>query len=263
MRLSAIALTGLLLLSGACRAQEATIKSISGEAEVKAAPATDFVAAAVGAKLKGGDYIMTGFESTVVLAFEDNSEVTVYQLTQLRVDEFLMKENRAKTQLFLRVGTVQAKVKHTASVRSDFSVVTPTCTASVRGSEERVTYLPGFGTTVEYLEGLGLAQDARGRAVLLRANDTAKVSQSGSLATPGDVAQATAITDLTPQGAESRERHGSLGFNRLSIRPETDPNNPFSIVQQIESQRSTSSLIFRYDLLTDANHTQTNATRGQ
>ncbi|MBI3890698.1 MAG: FecR domain-containing protein [Candidatus Wallbacteria bacterium] len=259
MRGIALAVAGLLVCSAAAQAQQATIKSVSGEAEMKAAPSTAFVAATVGAKLKSGDYIMTGFDSSVVLAFEDNSEVTVSQLTQLRIDEFLKAENRAKTQLYLRVGTVQAKVKHTAAVRSDFSVVTPTCTASVRGSEERVSFLPGFGTTVEYLEGLGVAQDARGQTVLLRANDTAKVSHAGSMSTPGDVAQSVVVTDLSPAGSETGERNASMGFNRLAVRPDSDPTNPNSIVGRVGSDSNRSILIFRYELLPSTNGSPTTA----
>lgn len=235
-------------LAGTAFAQEATIKAMTGDVEMQALPAKDFVAAAVGAKLKTGDFISTGYDSTAVLAFEDNSEVQVSAMTQLRIDEFLNKDNRTKTQLFLRVGSVQAKVKHTASIRSDFSVVTPTCTASVRGSEERVTYLPGFGTTVEYLEGLGLAQDARGQLTQLRANDTAKVSMAGSLSTPAEVQKDSLAGDLTPAGSDSRERGASREFGRIASRPLGDPANPNTIVDRAARVSRLSTLVFRYDI---------------
>lgn len=249
MRFLAILLLIGLAVALPARAQEATIKALDGDVEVQVAPAKDFVAAKVGDKLKAGDFISTGYESLATLAFEDNSEVRVTAMTQLCIDEFLTKENRTKTQLYLRVGSVQAKVKHTASIRSDFSVVTPTCTASVRGSEERVTYLPGFGTTVEYLEGLGLARDARGAATQLKANDTAKVSHEGKLATPAQVLQGSIASDFTPMGIDASERSGTGGYGRIAVRPDADPTSPRSIVDRVGAHSDKSLLIFRYELL--------------
>ncbi len=243
-------LTAILLSATGLSAQEVTITALTDDVEIQVAPSEEFTEAKVGMKLKNGDFISTGFESTATLAFEDNSNVEVAQLTQLRIDEFLMGQNRAKTQLFLRVGSVKAKVSHTASIRSDFSVVTPTCTASVRGSEERVTFEPGFGTTVEYLEGLGIAQDLKGNVTQLRAGDTAKVSSSGNLSTPSEVQRSEGSSNLAPAGSDSKEVQASQGFDKVAVRPDTDPTNPTLLINRASLISPNGRLVFRFDVNT-------------
>ena len=111
----------------------ATVGKIEGEVEFKPAGGTAFVKLSPGTVLKDGDQVSTGDDSSVTLTFGHGSLI-VTRLTQLRIDKFTDAANIQKTQLFMRAGSVKANVRHTNATRSDFSVVTPTCSASIRGS---------------------------------------------------------------------------------------------------------------------------------
>ena len=84
----------------------------------------------------------------------------VFQLTQLKMDDFIDPANLGKTQLYLQIGQIEAKVKHVAGIRSDFSVRTPIVNASIRGSDMLVTQSKdGIATVysacdVSYVQGL-------------------------------------------------------------------------------------------------------------
>ncbi len=138
---------------------KATVGQIKGEVEMSTDGGKTFTPASVGAVLKNGDFIATGLHSTVKLNF-GYATLTVYSITQLRIDEFTDASHIAKTQLFLRVGSIEARVSHTNAVRSDFSVVTPTCNASIRGSGMVVSESKAGVTTiyttsdVSYVKGL-------------------------------------------------------------------------------------------------------------
>lgn len=114
------------------------IATVSGDVEViRAGGAT--VPARIGTVVKPGDSIATGFEEAVSLDF-DYATLNVHQLTQLKIDELVNKDNIARTQLSLNIGKIQAIVKHQDAIRSDFSVTTPTANASIRGSAMQVSY---------------------------------------------------------------------------------------------------------------------------
>lgn len=100
--------------------------------------------------LQKGDIIMTGFDSRAQVDF-GYGQLWVGQTTQLRFDEFTNAENLQKTQLYLRVGTVQAKLKRPASIRGDFSVHSPTAISSIRGSEMVVVYDDKLNKTTTYV----------------------------------------------------------------------------------------------------------------
>jgi hypothetical protein len=100
---------------------KATLTDIKGDVEVKAAGSSDFVPVTASTVLNEGDSIKTSFDSQVTLSF-DYGQVTVYPLTQLRIDTYLSQAQLEHTGMFLHVGSVAAKVRHTAAIRGDFSV---------------------------------------------------------------------------------------------------------------------------------------------
>lgn len=143
------------------------------------------VPALVGAVLKKGDSVTTGYTSTVMLDF-GYATLTVTPITQLRIDEFTNKENIAKTQLYLRIGTVQARVRNVPAIRSDFSVSTPTANASIRGSEMRVSYDDKTKqTTVVALEDRAYVKgSADAQETEITENNQAAVGEDGKAGTP-------------------------------------------------------------------------------
>ncbi|MBI5223226.1 hypothetical protein HY990_02285 [Candidatus Micrarchaeota archaeon] len=118
----------------------ASIVSFSGDVEYSSDGGVTFAPLTQDVKLKKGDYISTGFDSRATMDF-GYAKLDVYQLTQFRIDDFTSEQNINKTQLYLRIGAVQPRnLSHTAAIRSDFSVVTPTAISSIRGSAMKVEY---------------------------------------------------------------------------------------------------------------------------
>jgi hypothetical protein len=111
---------------------QATIKEISGKVEIKA-PQLDWVQAQTGMAVSLGTTISTGFGSIAVLEL-GKSVLRVDPLTRLRIDELIEREGTVTTELFLRVGKVNAEVKTTAGLSQDFKLRSPVSTAAVRGT---------------------------------------------------------------------------------------------------------------------------------
>lgn len=226
-------------------AQEATIKSIDGDAEVKFGEDGEFEEAEEGMKLNRGDYLTTGFMSEVVLEFDD-AEVTVGQLTQLVLNEFFEEGNLRKTSLYMRIGSVEAHVKPKAAIRSDFNVVTPTVTASVRGSIQ-IVKTDAFGTTVEFTQGHGVATGANGQSVQVGTGDQAEATEDGTK-DPDAVREENESADLTPEGTDSSEEEGARGDGKVATRPASDPTNPYNVNAKVGTLGSKSALVFRFEI---------------
>ena len=52
------------------------------------------------------------------------------------------------------IGKVKVKFKKVEGIKSSFKIQTPSGTASVRGTEEEVSYFPGIGMHVVVIEGI-------------------------------------------------------------------------------------------------------------
>ncbi len=140
-------------------AQEISVLSVEGDVEYRSDGGKTFYPLAEGNVLKPGYYVSTGFDSNAKLDF-GYATLRVSSLTNFRIDDYSSKENINKTQLYLNVGTVMPRnLPHIASIRSDFSVVTPTAISSIRDSEMSVTYDNStMNTTVVVLEDQAFVQ---------------------------------------------------------------------------------------------------------
>ena len=154
----------IVALSTAAISQEkATIIDLSGKVEVKN-PGKGWVPARDGMEILGGTIISTGFGGTAVLDL-GSSEIRIKQLTRMTLDELTEQEGTVSTQLTLNVGRVSAKVKTTEGLTHNFTLRSPTSTASVRGTEfdfdgfmirvkdGRVSFLDETGTEELVFEG--------------------------------------------------------------------------------------------------------------
>ncbi len=129
-----------------------TARQIVGTVEYSTDGKT-FYPLTAGTVVQKGYFIRTSFDSSVYLDF-GYGQLFVTKLTELHLDEFVNSTNIQKSQLFLRVGAIAAKVNKTANIRSDFSIVTPTATASPRGTQMVVQYDNSTNTTTVYtIEG--------------------------------------------------------------------------------------------------------------
>ncbi len=127
-----------------------SIAAIKGEVEYRRAGGSKDMPLTKGVELKEGDTIITGEKGIVTLTL-GNQTLNVYQWTHFRVDESLRGDNVKKTKLYLEIGAIEGKVKHTAAIRSDFSVATPNANASIRGSAMTVQYDKEKGVTNVYV----------------------------------------------------------------------------------------------------------------
>jgi hypothetical protein len=199
---------------------DVTIKSVKGDVEIKA-PGGAWEKASSGSKLREGTLLSTGFGAEAELILADNSAVTVYQLTQLKIDKFFREKAKVKTDLDLNIGKVRAEVQRVGDQLSDFNVVTPTSVVSVRGTgmdvfqTDRGTDARGLVHTIEVRDNLG-------RRELVGPNQQTMVC-------PGEVP--------TPVVAECQNRAkvdtSVLGLTKGEIRgrqaidiPEMAPGNP-------------------------------------
>jgi hypothetical protein len=127
-------LTVLLCVCGlsGLAAQSALVREISGKVEIKI-PGEDWKTAEVGQSLENAALISTSIKSTVRISL-GNSEITVQPLTRLSLEELAEIGGNETVKLQLQTGRVRADVAPPAGGRTDFTVRSPTATASVRGT---------------------------------------------------------------------------------------------------------------------------------
>jgi len=113
-------------------AQTARFESVQGTVEVKQ-PGGDWVPAASGMNIEKATLISTGFKSSAVVKV-GGSTLQVRALTRLSLEEILAKEGSDTVELFLQTGRVRADVKPPENGKIDFTLKTPSITASVRGT---------------------------------------------------------------------------------------------------------------------------------
>jgi ferric-dicitrate binding protein FerR (iron transport regulator) len=112
---------------------QAVIREITGTVEIKAPNAADWSPAARGQALTQNTLISTGFKSSALIAI-GNSTLSVQSLTRLSLEEIIRSEGDEKVALNLRTGRVRANVKPPVGGKTDFTVRSPSATASVRGT---------------------------------------------------------------------------------------------------------------------------------
>jgi hypothetical protein len=124
-----------LLLAGAwrCFAQDARFIDLSGNVEIKAGGSAAWVSAAPGMEIERGTVVSTGFKSTARISL-GNSILTIRPLTRLTLAEIVQRENDEAVDLYLETGRVRADVSPPKGGGTDFTVRSPSLTASVRGT---------------------------------------------------------------------------------------------------------------------------------
>lgn len=111
---------------------QAVLKETAGKVELQE-PQGPWRPAQVGMHISLGTTISTGFNSAAVLEL-GNSVLRVKPLTRMRLDQLLEQGGSVQTDLFLRVGKVNAEVKSVAGLKQDFKLRSPVSTAAVRGT---------------------------------------------------------------------------------------------------------------------------------
>jgi hypothetical protein len=130
---------------GAAGATTVTVAEMKGSVDVRPSADKPWAPATAGMKLSSDWEISTGVNGQALLRFEDNSEVLVQRLTEMKISEFSRTPTEVKTRLQMKYGSVQIQVKK-GTAANDFRVASPTGTASVQGTKiEEFSYYRGLG----------------------------------------------------------------------------------------------------------------------
>jgi hypothetical protein len=203
-RVRAFGLVLLLMISGGflehgiLNAQEAgIIRELSGTVETKAANVSAWARAAQGDRIEKNTIISTGFKSTVVIAL-GNSTITVRPLTRLSLEEIARNGNDEQVHLSLQTGRVRAEVTPPAGGKTDFTVRSPSATASVRGTSFDFDgmNLHVDGGTVQY-------SLANGRQVFVNEQKNSYVDEVNRRVVSPFEAAAEALTPALPPGSNA------------------------------------------------------------
>jgi hypothetical protein len=197
-------LAGLLLLWSiqALAAQEGTetralLREIRGTVEVKEPGATDWKPGQRGQTLEQRTMISTGFKSGALIEI-GNSTLNVQPLTRLSLEELAAANKNEQVNLSLRTGRIRANVKPPVGGSLEFTVKSPTATASVRG-----TVFEFNGVELRVAEGRVHLAGGDRSGVYVGAGHVARTDiESGHTAGAGETAREE-LTPPVPAGLDS------------------------------------------------------------
>ena len=159
--------------------------------------------------LQQRDEISLDRDGEVVLAFADNSTVTIRNTTQLKIASFFTEGGVIRTELILRMGEISAKVNKSETTRSDFKIRAPTCCGSVRGTTFSV-FTDGRTSVWSVREGaLEVSPPGAARALVGAGREVAMTGSKLSKIAP--IGRAG-----TPKGAVSRSKARALVMRALA-----------------------------------------------
>ncbi|MDR3249416.1 MAG: FecR family protein [Treponema sp.] len=135
MMKNAIVVILFFLIGSLLYAQEgvAYIREFIGTVEVKSPGTTEWRSARTGERLQNDTMVSTGFQSTAFIAL-GNSTLLVRPLTRLSLEEIQNARGNESVRLRLQAGRVRADVNPPPGGQTNFTVISPMVTASVRGT---------------------------------------------------------------------------------------------------------------------------------
>ncbi len=175
-------------------------------------PGADWYPVTEGMQLPARTQIATGPGDSVTVETPDGARVGIKEMTMLTTSQLLTPKGRATYNFEVRMGEIEAKIPRQQVIRSDFSVQTPTATASVRGTTFSVRYdRKTRTTTVKVVEGdvLVTPNTASLAAITLNASQQVEITTANvgpiraSSTSAGTTSSATnpAVTSATKPGA--------------------------------------------------------------
>ncbi|NJD09404.1 MAG: FecR domain-containing protein, partial [Gemmatimonadetes bacterium] len=93
-----------------------------------------------GGSLGVNDEIATGVDASLTITFTDGTTLEYRELTRGLLSDVQTVEDRIKIRVLLKMGEIGAQVPKQETIRSDFSIKSPTLAASVRGTRFTVRY---------------------------------------------------------------------------------------------------------------------------
>jgi hypothetical protein len=190
-------------------AQNGVIKEFTGMVELKPAGTANFVPATAGAQVRQDTVISTGFKSSALLEV-GSALITVRPLTRLTLTEITASQGTETLNLSLQTGRLRVDVNPPAGAKASFTVVSPTATASVRGTsfffdtmnvrvrEGTVAFKGNSGYAVQVPAGSFSGVGAYSVAVVAQNNNSAAVMPSSPVGYDESTTGTTGGTASTP-----------------------------------------------------------------
>jgi hypothetical protein len=150
-------------------AQQGVIKELNGTVELKPAGASVFIAAKQGDTIARDTVVSTGFKSTAVITV-GSATLTVRPLTRLSLAEITQAQGNELVNVNLQAGRVRAGVRPPTGTRTEFTVRSPSATASVRGTEFEFDTM-----TLAVINGTVAYSGAKGSTMLIGQGGTSHV----------------------------------------------------------------------------------------
>ncbi|MDR3337250.1 MAG: FecR family protein [Treponema sp.] len=136
-----LVITGMAFVLGAFMlyaqqgaANDAYIREFNGTVEIKAPGVPEWKTAEAGVRISRDTIISTGFKSTALIVL-GNSTLTVRPLTRLSLAEIQSSRENESVSLDLHTGRIRAEVNPPPGGKVDFTIRSPSATASVRGTK--------------------------------------------------------------------------------------------------------------------------------
>jgi len=176
--------------------QNGVIRELTGEVELKRSGASAFVPASAGDAVSSNTIVSTGFRSTAIIAI-GSSLITVRPLTRLTLAEIQSAETTENINVNLQSGRVRVEVKPAAGTKTNFTVQSPSATASVRGTSFE------FDThNLSVIEGRVSFQGLRGSSRPISAGFRSNVDRDGNTLDQSD-ANRSNFQPPPPTGTDS------------------------------------------------------------
>jgi hypothetical protein len=173
---------------------QAVFLEVSGTVEIKESGSPEWKRAAPGISIDSNTIISTGLKSKAAVSL-GSSRLDIQPLTILTLRELVQRGNAEETTLYLRTGRVRALVNRPAGLSVDFTVQSPTVTASVRGTSFE---FDGINLWVE--NGLVLLASPKGQKVYVAQGQWSYVDENNqNRVVPPFEAEAAQLWPLIPE----------------------------------------------------------------
>jgi hypothetical protein len=201
----------LSVISASLFAESGIIRELSGDVQLKPAGSSAFVPAQSGGEVAQNTVVSTGFKSTAIIAV-GSSTIVVQPLTRLSLADIQTSAGAEKINMNLQSGRVKVDVKPPAGARADFSVQSPSATASVRGTSFE------FDTrSLKVSEGTVSFAGRDGIVMLVPAGAESFVGSDGYAADPNDII-AESLQPAPPVGTDSGSKSsGTSAMGDFSV----------------------------------------------
>lgn len=201
-------------------------------------PGGDWVPVTHGMRLLQGAEISTGPGASVHLLFPDSSVLVVKEMSDLYVGTLLRQGSAVKARVVLRIGEVAAEVNPAKIVTSDFEVVSPVATASIRGTTLtfRHVKLPEAMSTLTVTEGEVefIPDNAMLNPVMVGALQTASVTATKITSPNGP-----SIDQVNPAAGTAGTTQVTLTGTNFSATPEANVVAIAGVAAQVLSASAT------------------------